>query len=51
MFNEILAGEDVPREWNSACICSIYKKGNKNNCNNYRGISIINSIGRLFIIL
>jgi hypothetical protein len=25
MFNEILAGEDIPQEWNSVYICSIYK--------------------------
>jgi sorting nexin-29 len=48
MFNEILAGEGIPQEWNSAYKCSIHKKGNKNNCNNYRAVSIINSTGRLF---
>jgi hypothetical protein len=48
MFNEILAGEGIPQEWNSAYKCSIHKKGNKNNCNNYRGVSIINSTVRLF---
>jgi hypothetical protein len=48
LFNEILAGEDILQEWKFAYMYCIYKKGNKKNCNYYRGISIINSTGRLF---
>jgi hypothetical protein len=46
MFHEILAGDDILQEWNSTYIGCIYKQGNKKYCNNYRGRSIINSIGR-----
>lgn len=48
MFNQILEGEQPPQEWRSAYICSIYKKGDKAKCENYRGLSVINSIGRIF---
>ena len=41
LFNKIWDG-DFPEEWNSASIVSIPKKGNLADCNNYRGISLIN---------
>ena len=41
LFNEIWDG-DFPNEWNSASIVSIPKKGDLTECNNYRGISLIN---------
>jgi len=40
--------EDIPNEWNLANISSIHKKGDKRQCKNYRGISIISSVGRLY---
>ena len=41
LFNKIWDG-DFPDEWNSASIVSIPKKGDLSDCNNYRGISLIN---------
>ena len=41
LFNKIWDG-DFPQEWNSASIVSIPKKGDLSDCNNYRGISLIN---------
>lgn len=40
--------EDLPKDWNIAYISSTYKKGDKKNCDNYIGISITRSIGRLY---
>jgi len=32
-----------PKSWNNASIVSIHKKGDPSDCNNYRGISLINN--------
>jgi len=41
IFTKIWNG-DFPSNWNSASIVSIPKKGDLSDCNNYRGISLIN---------
>ncbi len=48
LFNKIEVSGDIPQEWNMSYISSIHKKGDKTLCENYRGISVIPSIVRLF---
>lgn len=49
LFNKcMLAGEKLPEDWNQSYISSIYKKGDKKLCTNYRGISVTSSMGRLY---
>lgn len=34
----------LPDKWEKAIIILLYKKGDKMNCNNYRGISLLNTV-------
>ena len=52
MFNVILASGYLPDSWSSGWIVPIYKnKGSKIDPNNYRGISLINCICKIFTSL
>ncbi|KAK2142355.1 hypothetical protein NP493_4917g00000 [Ridgeia piscesae] len=38
----------VPQPWKDASIVTIYKKGDRTNCGNYRGISLLSIAGKIF---
>jgi len=41
--------EELPEEWKESVIVSIHKKGNKTDCNNYRGISLLPTTYKKFV--
>ena len=48
-FNVILWSGKVPTDWTSGLICPIYKKkGSKEDPDNYRGITLLSCLGKLF---
>jgi hypothetical protein len=48
LFNCILDTGYFPSSWSSAVIVPILKKGDTTDPNNYRGISLVSNLGKLF---
>jgi sorting nexin-29 len=42
LIKRVWEREQVPQEWSTAIMCPLYKKGNKLECSNYYGISLLN---------
>lgn len=40
--------EILPEEWNKAIVIPVHKKGDKISCHNYRGISLLNTVYKVF---
>jgi hypothetical protein len=43
--------EKIPSEWSEGILCPVYKKGDIKQCNNYRGISLLNITYKIFATL
>ena len=49
LFNKIMISGSIPEDWVIGLIRPIYKKkGDVENCNNYRGIALLSCFGKLF---
>lgn len=48
LFNNVFVSAVYPLSWIRAKIVAVFKKGDKSKPNNYRGISVINSIAKLY---
>ena len=48
VINRCLNGEETLQQWKVAYISSIHKKGSKKDCYNYRGISVMCVMSRLY---
>lgn len=52
MFHRLVtvlwATESVPQQWRSGDIVNIFKKGDKADPGNYRGITLLNVVGKLY---
>ena len=48
VINRCLSGEEVPQQCKVAYISSIHKKGSKEDCSNYRDISVTSVMSRLY---
>lgn len=48
LFNEILEKEQIPEQWTKTTITLIHKKGDKHQINNYRPVSLMSNIYKVF---
>ena len=49
IFNNCLTSGIIPDEWKTAVVTPLYKnKGNKSDVNNYRGISVLPPVSKIF---
>ena len=48
LFNKIFETGVFPEEWAESFIIPLHKKGNLNNVENYRGITLLSALGKLF---
>ena len=39
---------EIPDDWRKAIICPVYKKGDKQECGNYRGISLLSHASKVY---
>ena len=48
LFNEILDSGSIPSEWSNGLIVPVFKKGDTSIAANYRGITLLSCLGKLF---
>src|SRR5678815_918799 len=49
LFNVCWDQCEVPQDWQDSCLVPIYKgKGDKKECSNYRGISLLSVVGKIY---
>lgn len=48
LINEIAKQETIPKDWTIGMILPIYKKGDKHDCNNYRGITLLSVVSKVY---
>ena len=51
IFNQILDSGIFPETWSESVIIPVYKSGSRDNPSNYRGISLINVMYKIFSII
>ena len=48
LFNTVFETGEIPESWTTGVIIPIYKKGDPTNPSNYRGITLLSTLGKVF---
>ena len=48
LFNKIFDLEYFPGSWSEGFIVPLHKKGSQDDVNNYRGITLLSTLGKLY---
>jgi hypothetical protein len=48
VIHQAWTDETLPRSWTEGVLCPVYKKGDKLDCKNYRGICLLNVTYKVF---
>jgi hypothetical protein len=48
VIQQAWTSETLPRNWTEGILCPVYKKGDKFECKNYRGICLLNLTYKVF---
>lgn len=48
IFQKVWENDTTPKDWRDAILVSLYKKGPRDLCGNYRGISLLSVVGKVF---
>ena len=48
LFNAILLSRQYPSEWSMSKLITLFKKGTRSSCDNYRGIALMDSIAKTY---
>ena len=48
LMKRCIKGEEVPKEWKESWISAIHKKGKKDDCENYRGLSVTGTMSKIY---
>ena len=48
VFQHVWRKSEAPQDWRDVILVSLYKKGPKDQCDNYRGISFLSVVGKRF---
>jgi hypothetical protein len=48
VIQQAWTSETLPRSWTAGVLCSVYKKGDKLDCKNYREICLLNVTNKVF---
>ena len=51
IFNKVWKGEEFPERWKEGVISPIFKKGDREKVNNYRGITILNTAYKIYAMV